>query len=248
MSTVIKANQTGHILRRLSTVDLADHLAEARSVIEDARQQATGIVAEAKRDAARALVKAKQSGQDAGYKKGIEEGRKAGHQAAHTESVERFDRQQEQLVAAMREAITGIDALKEDLRIAAERDVLEFAVMIASKLTFDIGRSHREAAVENLKRALRLVSSKTDVTIRVHPDDIASMKTFAASTAEQAHTSRSVEIVPDESFAPGGCVLDSDKTNVDARLETQVEEIVSLLLGREFKADAPSISNGNDDA
>ena len=120
--------------------------------------------------------------------------------------------------------------------------------MIASKLTFDIGRSHREAAVENLKRALQLVSSKTDVTIRVHPDDIASMKTFSASTLEQMHASRAVKIIPDESFAPGGCVLESIKTIVDAKLETQIEEIVSLLLGRKAKADAPNVSNGNDNA
>lgn len=248
MSTVIKANQAGHILRRLSTVDLADHLAEARSVIEEARRQASTIVSEAKREAARALVEAKRSGYDVGHKNGIEEGREAGRQAAHAESIDRFDRQQVQLVSTMQQAIADIDLMKEDLRIAAERDLLEFAVMIASKLTFDIGRSHREAAVENLKRALRLVGSKTDVTIRVHPDDIASMKTFAAGTLEQTHASRSVEIVPDESFAPGGCVLDSDKTSVDARLETQIEEIVSLLLGREAKADAPSVSNGNADA
>lgn len=248
MSTVIRANEAGRILHRLSTVDLADHLAEARTVIEEARRRACQIVAEGERNAAQALAESRRSGHDAGYKTGLEEGRKAGHQTAHAEAVERFERQQVQLVAAMQQAVADIDAMKEDLRIAAERDLLEFAVMIASKLTFDIGRSYRESAIENLKRALRFVGSKTDVTIRVHPDDIASMTTFAASALERTHASRTVDIVPDESFAPGGCVLESVKTHVNAQLETQVEEIVSLLLGREAGTDAPHVLNGNDDA
>ncbi len=51
MSTVIKAGRGGPILQRLSTVDLADHLAEAEAVIAEAKRRAAQIVVTAERDA-----------------------------------------------------------------------------------------------------------------------------------------------------------------------------------------------------
>lgn len=232
MPTVIKAKETGPILKRLSTVDLADHLAEARAVVEEARRRAAQITADARIQAEHKLEGARKTGYDSGYERGHAEGTEAGHQAAHDESIQRFDQQHADIVAAMRGAVTQIDAVKEDLMIAAERDVLDFAVSLATRLTFEIGRSHCESVVENLKRALRLVASKTDLTIRVHPDDLAAMETFAAGSLEQVDASRVVNIVVDDSVSRGGCKVESDRTRVDATLETQVDEMVSLLVGR----------------
>jgi flagellar assembly protein FliH len=229
--TVIKARQAGPILKRLSTIHLADHLAEADQAIRNTKRHALQIARDAEREADQARTAAIHAGYEAGYKQGYEEGTKAGHQAAHEEAIERFERQQDHLVATMQEAIARIDAIKEDLQIAAEKDLLDFAVQLASKLTFAIGRLHRESAVENLERALRLVGSRTDLSICVHPDDVAAMKTFADSVLKRADTSRAVEIVPDDSLAPGGCKVTDEHTSVDATLETQVDEIVALLLG-----------------
>lgn len=231
MPTVIKACETGPLLRRLTNVDLVDHLAEARSVIVEATRRASQIISGAEAEAARVLAAARQGGYEAGHRAGYTEGVEAGHQAAHKESIQRFERQQGQLVAGMQAAIEGVDEIKEGLRIAGERDLLEFAIQVATKLTFAIGEIHRESAVENLKRAIRMVGRQTDVTIRVHPDDLAAMDMFARDVLTQANASRAVELVADESLAPGGCRVDSGCTFIDATLETQVAEIVSLLLG-----------------
>jgi flagellar assembly protein FliH len=230
MSTVIKANEGGRLLRRLSTVDLADHLAEAQGVIDQAKQCASQIVFDAETEVDQATAEARQSGYEAGYEKGHREGLKAGHDAAHQESMERFNREQIQLVDTMRTTVAALDAMKEDLRIAGEHNVLEFAVLIASKLTFAVGRVHREAAIENLKRALRVIDTKTDVTIHAHSDDLDAMKIFAAASLEQIKSTRVIDLVVDDSLAPGGCRVTTGRTQVDATLETQVDEIVSLLL------------------
>ncbi|MGB2987052.1 MAG: FliH/SctL family protein [Phycisphaerae bacterium] len=230
MSTVIRAQEAGRILGRLSTVDLADHLAEARAVVEAAQRRAAQIIAEAEARMDRVLADAEESGYQAGYEHGYAEGKEQGHQAAHEESIKRFEQEHANIVAAMQNAVAEIDALKEDLMIAAQRDQLDFAVLVARKLTFAIGRLHPESAVENLRRALRLVESKTDLTIRVHPNDIASLDMFADSVLKQAEASRVVNVVADDSLAPGGCKVETERNRVDATLETQVDEIVSLLL------------------
>ena len=85
--------------------------------------------------------------------------------------------------------------------------------------------------LENLERALRLVGSRTNLTVRVHPDDIASVKKFAGSALAHVEASQAVKIVADDTMAPGGCRVESDRATIDATLETQVGELVSLLLG-----------------
>ena len=149
----------------------------------------------------------------------------------------RFDREHTDLVAAMQQAIAEIDAMKEDLRIAAEKDLLDFAVNVAGKLTFAIGRLHRESARANLRRAVELVGAATHVTIRVHPCELASMNTFAEALLRRSDASRAVSIVADDSLAAGGCQVEAGGTSVDASLETQVDELLSLLLG-ETRTDA----------
>ncbi len=237
MSTVIKAGEAVRIVKRLSTVDLADHLAEARAVVAEARQRASQIISDAEAQAARMLDESRESGHEEGYQQGYNAGTRAGHQAAYEESIKRFETEQGDVVTSMERAIAEIDAVKEDLKIAAEKDLLDFAVMLAKKLTFAIGRLHPESVVGNLKRALRLVESNTDLTIHVHPDQISSIETFVGSVLKRAGASRVLNIVPDESITPGGCKVDGDRASVDATLDTQVEEIVSLLLG-ENQSDA----------
>jgi len=233
MSTVIKAGEAGSVVKHLSTVDLADHLAEARSVVDAARHRAAQIIADAEVQAKRTIIEASETGYKGGREKGHSEGVEAGRIEAHDEAIERFEREQGHLVSALRGAVADINAIKEDLRIAAEKDLLDFAVMLAEKLTFAVGRLHRESAVENLRRALRLVESRRDVIIRVHPDDAESAEKFADDVLRQVDTSRVVGVVSDDSLSPGGCKVESGPTRVDATLETQVEEIVALLTGGE---------------
>jgi len=232
MATVIKAGDAVRIAKRLTTIDLADHVAEARAVLEQAEREAARIVAVARRDAARLLEEARQEGGRLGRREGHEAGRTAGFEEARGEALERFDREQAQVVAAMQGAVAEMDAMKEGLAVAAERDLLEFATGVARKLTFAIGTLHREAALENLRRALALVGSSTELTIRANPDDVDAMGRFAASALRRAERSPAVHIVADDAIAPGGCRVETAASEIDATLETQMNEVVSLLLGK----------------
>ncbi|MFQ5589955.1 MAG: FliH/SctL family protein [Phycisphaerae bacterium] len=230
MSTVIKAGQAGQVLKHLSTVDLADHLAEAAAVVARAEHRAARIVERTRSDAAEALARAEKSGYEAGYRLGFEEGVAAGRDEAYRDSVARFSTEHGNVVASLQSAVAQIEAIKEELRFAAEKDLIDFAVSVASKLTFEIGCRRRESAISNLQRALPLVASKSDLTIRVHPDDLASLENLADSALKQVNASRAVSIVADGSVSPGGCKVLCGHTEIDATLETQVAEMVSLLV------------------
>ncbi len=232
MSTVIKAGEAGKLMRRLSTVDLADHLAEADAVIQAARHRADRIVTKAEKETESGLRDAKRTGYDKGFKEGREAGFIEGCEAARKETIERFEQEQAHVVGAIQQAVEAFDAMKQGVRIAAEHDVLQLAVQIATKLTYEIGRLDHESAKANVTRAIDLIGERTDMTIYVHPDDAEALRVFADTMMTGVERARSVRIMRDESLVRGGCRVSGGGTDIDASLDTQVEEVVSLLLGR----------------
>jgi flagellar assembly protein FliH len=176
------------------------------------------------------LTEIRETAYESGYGAGRDEGAAAGREAAHREAAERFAEAQAHLVADLIRVVDEVDGMKRDLRIAAEKDLLEFALRLAEKLTLAIGRVNRESAVVNLGRALELIHGKGRLVVRAHPDDAATLAAFAESVRTRLHESSEIRLVSDESIAPGGCVVRAETTEVDARLETQLAELVSLLL------------------
>jgi len=188
-------------------------------------------VLDAQRKSEHVFADAKESGYRAGYESGYTEGVQAGNESAYKDSIEQFNQRHADVVSVMNKAVADIDEMKEDLKISAQKDLLDFAVTTASKLTFAIGRIHRESAQANLRRALDLVDSKTDLVVRVNPRDVASMETFAKSVSKVVGASPALTIAEDDSIAPGGCKVEKWPSQIDATLETQVNEMVSLLVG-----------------
>lgn len=244
MATVIKAGESAARPARLTPVELVDHMAEARAVVEQAHAQASRILTDARRkaesDAQHALAAAREEGHRTGLAKGLEEGRAAGFVAARNEAAEQFAAEHAERVARMDRAAEAfvqaaqrIDALKAELRGMAEADLLDFAVRVASRLTLEVGRTDRVAATANLRRALTLIESGAQVIVRTHPDDLDALRRYAEARTLEAEASQTIRLQPDESIAPGGCVVQSGRTMVDASLDTQVAELVALLLGSE---------------
>jgi flagellar assembly protein FliH len=237
---VIKAGQAARVLPNLSRVDLADHLAEARSVVEQARREAAQIVAEARVQAEALREVAHRAGHESGVPQGLEEGRQRGHDEAFRAAKAEFTAKHASLVAALTTALAEVETIKQTLQLEAERDVLAYAVDLATKLTFDIGRRHREAAVENLRRALRTVGSPTDVTIRINPADAATIETFCGGELALPVDAAHVRVLTDEAIAPGGCRVERGPCEVDASLETQTAQLVALVLGEHDGGERPA--------
>ncbi len=232
MSTVIKAGQAAKLVNRLVSVDLSDHLAQANAVIEAANRDAAKTMADARLEATRLQDEAKQRGFEAGYELGYAKGLVDGEKEAHENAMNQFDERHKSVVSAMEQVVERYDCQKEELKIAAEAHVLDFAVLIARRLTFEIGRTRSDAVKANFRRALELVGTKTNLTVRLHPSDRQTVEEFAGTVLGAVAETDRVKIVEDSEIAPGGCQVHSEETNVDATLETQVTDLVSLLVGQ----------------
>ncbi|MHC4064149.1 MAG: FliH/SctL family protein [Planctomycetota bacterium] len=233
MSTIIKRGEQGRLLHRLVALDLADHMAEAHKIVAEARGRARRILAEARHESQRIKADARQSGHEEGLEEGLAEGRASGQAQAFSEAAERFNSEQADLVASFKAVIESIQRDKQDLLIAANRDLLEFCVALARKVTGCVARLDRQAGVANVEKALRLVGGKTDLTVRIHPLDGETLRRFAAELSGGLAGGSHVALVEDEAINPGGAVVTTGGMEVDARIETQLDQITGLLLGTE---------------
>jgi flagellar assembly protein FliH len=67
------------------------------------------------------------------------------------------------------------------------------------------------------------------VKLRVHPDDESTLRQRRVEVSSAIDSLREVVIEADDKIERGGCIVESDSGNVDARLSTQLRSIELVL-------------------
>lgn len=135
-------------------------------------------------------------------------------------------------VAELREelaaTIAEISGLKEEISAQAETQLVELALEIAKKV---VGREvmfDREIAFTLVKVSLSRLQTHAAARIHLHPEDFA----FVNAQRERLNFHGALEIIEDRSISLGGCLIRTDTGDIDARIESQFEEIAHNLLGK----------------
>jgi len=231
LGTVIKAGTSGKVLKGFERYSLTDHMAEARAVVFAAKHRADMIVKRAEGKAVELRDEARRAGYDVGFREGRIAGEKEGCDDAREQADACFAAQQEALLSTLSSMAAQIERSKRDLLEQAQHDLLAFAVTVAGHITKRAGAADEQIAVENAAEAIRHVGDWTDLVIRVHPRDGRALVTYAASLACELGEHHHVRVAEDDAIDPGGCVVESQHTRVDATLAEQFREVVTLLLG-----------------
>ncbi len=180
--------------------------------IEEARAEGERIVTEAEIRAAEI--------EHAARTRGLAEGRAA----AETEIA----RAVEALRAQLSQSIVEVADLRAEVSAQAEHELVRLAVEIAKKII------HREVTVDSeialtlARVALARVHRSAVATIRLHPDDYAYVKTHC----ERLEGHCSIELVEDRAVSRGGCFVQTEMGDIDARIEQQFAEIERSFFGR----------------
>lgn len=126
--------------------------------------------------------------------------------------------------------IAGAERARTDARHAAERDMLDLAFRLAQRI---VGRVlDRDAAMfaDLVADKLARVREAARVTVRVHPDDIAALQPERDRLASHVE-GVPIQFEPDPGLDPGDCILETDRGRIDARIETQLDQLRRALQG-----------------
>ncbi|HYM28513.1 MAG TPA: FliH/SctL family protein, partial [Steroidobacteraceae bacterium] len=133
--------------------------------------------------------------------------------------IERFD-------ALLRQLAHPLRVLDDEV----ERSLLTLAVAIASQLTRRTLRAEPEQLIPIVRACLQqLPLGAREVRVRLHPDDAAVVREKLAAPAGEG----AWQLVEDPLLTRGGCLIDSEHSRLDARLESRINALIAHALGDE---------------
>jgi flagellar assembly protein FliH len=208
---------------------------------EDIRQRCDEYVEQIRQQTREMLEKAQSEADDIRHK-ALEEattaGRLEGLQQADAEIQKRATELAEQITAdRLKTSLPAVESAIEALAQERDRCLTQWeqtAVQPSVAIAERIVRRHIEATPQTdtqlFREALELAAGNAHIRIRLNPHDIEglgeSAEGFIASIGSFAQT----ELVPDESVARGGCVIETEHGVIDAQVETQLARITAELL------------------
>lgn len=143
------------------------------------------------------------------YQQGLEEGRRQAA-AQWDAAIQRLARSLEELAG-----------YKPRLRLEAEREVVGLALAIARRILRRELHVDPEAILGLVKAAMEKASQREITEIRVHPAHASLLRAHL----ERIGAPEALEVRPDPSLEPGAVLLETARGQIDASIETQLEEI-----------------------
>lgn len=201
---------------------LAQAQQEADFVLNLARSEAEAIKQRAQQEAELLRAQAAQTAQQSGFEQGVAAGQTAGFQAV----VDEYAHVLGNLMAGTESAVAERQAWFAN----HEKDLVKMAVLIAQKILLTELSISRQSVLSLASAALKRINDKTQVRLRVHPDDEALVLKAKGPLMLGVDNLTSLEVVADPGVGVGGCIVETRTGIVDARVATQLAEVAGTLL------------------
>ena len=106
---------------------------------------------------------------------------------------------------------------------------MKFSFGIAERIIRKEVSLDRSIVLAQIRESVRRVLGVERLTIRVHPEDLKTVREQKSVIQANGDSIREIVVEPDEGLEPGDCVLESDLGNIDARVATQLKQIENVL-------------------
>jgi len=111
------------------------------------------------------------------------------------------------------------------LRERSEKMIPALAIAIAEKIIRKQISVSNDIIIAQVRDAVRRVVGVEKVRVRVNPADEIILREHRSALLQEVDSVQDIIIESDEKIEQGGCILESDMGNVDARLTTQLSQI-----------------------
>jgi flagellar assembly protein FliH len=103
-------------------------------------------------------------------------------------------------------------------------------LLISRKVVKVISENQREVVISNVVQALRKVRDRGTVIIHVNLADLKLTTEHTKEFIKMLEGVKTIQVVEDSSVDPGGCIIETDFGEVDARISSQLAELEAKIL------------------
>lgn len=192
-----------------ATLPVGGALATVAEVLKAAQERAMTIIAEAEQQAAALLAQANtnvSASRQAAYQDGFNAGYEEGLARAEAEVASRLD--------LVRSATADGMAIRDQVAAQALPILAESVALATRRIVGEWYDANPASTVEICREALRAASGQEIISLRINPG-VSDHVTASLGSAGKY-------VLPDDSVAIGGCILDLQSGTLDATLDTRI--------------------------
>ena len=151
------------------------------------------------------------------FENGFHQGEKAGMEIA--------EKKAEAIMRRYGDSLRDLGRYKAALYSQVEREVVKLAVEVAKKIVHREIQADPDIIQTLVKVALGRVSERSAVTVRVNPIDYNFLLDKHRGWVQEEGGGKEVTLVADKSVERGGCLVQTECGDVDARIEEGFREV-----------------------
>jgi flagellar assembly protein FliH len=155
------------------------------------------------------------------YEKGFAQGEKDGFEIGS----KKVDKILDQISKTLEE----IASYRREFIKLHEKEILHLICRVAEKVINGGVKVDHTVVRQAIFEAFDLAADCTNVTVRVSPEDVEYVKEVRPEFFDQFKDLKSLTVESDPSICSGGCLMETAFGQVDARLETQLNNITKAV-------------------
>ncbi|MCL2444074.1 MAG: flagellar assembly protein FliH, partial [Treponema sp.] len=187
---------------------------EAEQIISQAQSKAKEIEFETRQTLETELKEAREQGKV--------EGREDGYADGKAEVDRLIERTQTILERAQNK--------RGEILGETEKEIIDLVLLISRKVIKVISENQRDIIVSNVIEALRKVKAKGSVIIRVNIADLKLATEHKQDFIRLMEGVNTIHVIEDSSVDSGGCIIETDFGEIDARIASQLAELENRIL------------------
>ena len=204
---------------------LRQNTAEAEEIKTQAQEEAEKTSAGAKLHI-QELEEESRKTIEAGRKEAEERGRETGYEAGFAEGRAEVER----LVQRTQTVLERAQDKRGEILAETEQEIIDLVLLIARKVIKVISENQRNVIVSNVIQALRKVRDRGNIIIRVNIADVKLATEHTKDFIQMMEGVKSIQVVEDSSVDSGGCIIETDFGEIDARIASQLAELETKIL------------------
>jgi flagellar assembly protein FliH len=167
------------------------------------------IVDQLEREKKEAYSRGFTDGDKAGTTKGMDEARKV---------AERFSL-----------LVSQVEAQRTEILRQAESEVAGLAMAIARRVIGVKAELDDELVLDAVRKSARLLLDRSQLTVKVAPEQHDFLKHHLDDLYAIDDRIQRISVEENRRVRPGGCILETDSGNVDARIESELQNIEKII-------------------
>jgi flagellar assembly protein FliH len=198
---------------------------QAQKLRQEAEEEAGKLVAEAEKRVTE-LESTAGSRLEAAEREAAKKGHDEGREEGYKEGVAEVER----LVGRLHVILDRAMDKRAEILAETEAQVVELVLLVAKKVVKVISENQKSVVIQNIQQALRKLKTKSDVIVRVNLADLQLATEHVKDFVQMTENAKKLQIIEDSTVDRGGCVIETDFGEIDARISSQLSELEEKIL------------------